>query len=96
MTIANVSSWLLSGLFAGLVIRFLLPGRQAMSLSLTIILAVAGALVGGLICYLTQAVPSEPFSTDGGAWHGWVVAFFGGVIAVWVYPILFPRRGWRS
>ncbi len=48
----NILSWIVFGLIVGTLARFLLPGRQSMSLVMTILLGVAGAFVGGFISSL--------------------------------------------
>ncbi len=41
--------WIVVGLVAGALARFLLPGRQKMNIIFTILLGVAGAYVGGYL-----------------------------------------------
>ena len=45
----GILSWILWGLIVGLLARLLLPGRQKIGIALTIVLGVAGALVGGVL-----------------------------------------------
>lgn len=45
----GILSWTIWGLLVGLLARALLPGRQAIGLGFTIILGVAGSLLGGFI-----------------------------------------------
>lgn len=47
--IIQVLGFLLIGAVIGVLARFLKPGRQPMGLGLTLILGMAGALIGGLI-----------------------------------------------
>ena len=62
MSVSILLSWILCGLIVGLVARFLVPGRQNMSLLLTTALGIVGAVVGGFLYSLVQGVPREPFS----------------------------------
>ena len=94
MSIATFLSWLLCGLIVGLIARFLVPGRQSMGLLLTMVLGIIGAVVGGFLYSLVQGAPSEPFSLSGNAWHAWIAAILGGVLVVWAYATLYPRRWW--
>ncbi len=48
----SILSWIVFGLIVGTLARFLLPGRQTMSLTMTIVLGVAGSFVGGFIASL--------------------------------------------
>ena len=95
MTVGTVLSWMVCGLIVGLIARFLLPGRQNLSLLMTMVLGIVGAIVGGFIYSLIQGVPSEPFSLSGNAWHGWITAILGGMLVLWGYTILYPRRWWQ-
>lgn len=42
-------SWILMGLIAGLLGRFLLPGRDSQGCIVTTLLGIAGALLGGFL-----------------------------------------------
>ena len=93
MSVGTLLSWMLCGLIVGLIARFLVPGRQNMSLLLTMVLGIVGAVVGGFLYSLVQGPPSEPFSLSGNAWHGWIVAILGGVLVLWVYRPFTPGGG---
>ena len=95
MSAGSLLSWMVCGLIVGLVARLLLPGRQSMSLLMTMVLGLVGAVVGGLLYSLIQGAPSEPFSLSGNAWHGWVVAILGAVLVLWAYVTYYPRRWWQ-
>lgn len=45
----GILSWIVFGLIAGVVAKFLMPGRDGGGLIMTILLGVAGAFVGGWI-----------------------------------------------
>jgi uncharacterized membrane protein YeaQ/YmgE (transglycosylase-associated protein family) len=45
----GILSWVVLGLIAGLLARFLMPGKGPEGLVLTILLGIAGALVGGYL-----------------------------------------------
>jgi uncharacterized membrane protein YeaQ/YmgE (transglycosylase-associated protein family) len=45
----GIISWVVLGLVAGLLTRWLLPGRTPGGLVITILLGIGGALVGGFI-----------------------------------------------
>ncbi len=95
MTVGTLLSWMLCGLIVGLIARLLVPGRQNMSLLLTMVLGIVGAVVGGFLYSLIQGVPAEPFSLAGNAWHGWIVAILGAVLVLWAYGAYYPRRWWQ-
>jgi uncharacterized membrane protein YeaQ/YmgE (transglycosylase-associated protein family) len=95
MSINTLLSWMLCGLIVGLIARLLLPGRQNMSLLLTMVLGIVGAIVGGFLYSLVERSPGEPFSLSGNAWHGWIVAILGSMLVLWSYVALHPRRWWQ-
>jgi uncharacterized membrane protein YeaQ/YmgE (transglycosylase-associated protein family) len=95
MSVGSLLSWMVCGLIVGLIARFLLPGRQSMGLLLTMVLGIAGAVVGGFLYSLVQGAPSEPFSLAENAWHGWLVALLGAVLVLWGYGTLYPRKWWQ-
>jgi uncharacterized membrane protein YeaQ/YmgE (transglycosylase-associated protein family) len=45
----GIVTWAVWGLFVGLIARFLLPGRHRIGIVLTIVLGVAGSIIGGLV-----------------------------------------------
>jgi uncharacterized membrane protein YeaQ/YmgE (transglycosylase-associated protein family) len=45
----GIVAWLVLGLVAGALAKFIMPGRQGGGIILTIVLGVIGAVVGGLI-----------------------------------------------
>ena len=45
----GIVTWAVWGLFVGIIARLLLPGRQRLGIALTILLGVAGSLVGGFV-----------------------------------------------
>lgn len=92
MTIGTILSWMLCGLLVGLIARLLVPGPQGMGLLMTMVLGIVGAIVGGFLYSLIRGVPSEPFSLNGNAWQGWIVAILGGVLVLWAYVVLQARR----
>ena len=95
MSVATLLSWMLCGLIVGLIARLFVPGRLNMSLLMTMVLGIVGAVVGGFLYSLVQGQPSEPFSLSGNAWHGWIVSILGAVLVLWVYGALYPRRWWQ-
>jgi uncharacterized membrane protein YeaQ/YmgE (transglycosylase-associated protein family) len=45
----GIIAWVVFGLIIGLLARAVVPGRQSMGLVMTIVLGVAGSLIGGFI-----------------------------------------------
>lgn len=95
MSIGSVLAWIVCGLIVGLCARLLVPGRQSMSLPLTTLLGIAGALIGGFLYSVVRGPAVEPFSLASHNWYGWIVAILGAMLLVWVYPHVYPRRWWN-
>jgi uncharacterized membrane protein YeaQ/YmgE (transglycosylase-associated protein family) len=95
MTLSGILSWILCGLVVGLIARFLIPGRQSMSLTMTVVLGIVGAIVGGFLYSLVKGASTQPWSFSGNAWYGWVVSILGAMLLLWIYPMLYPRKWWR-
>lgn len=95
MSIGSVLAWIVCGLVVGLCARLIVPGRQSMSLAMTTLLGIAGALIGGFLYSIVRGASVEPFSLASHNWYGWIVAILGAMLLVWVYPLIYPRRWWN-
>jgi len=70
--------WALFGLACGALGRLLVPGRQPMSLAMTMVLGIIGSFVGGFLGYLF--IGGEPLQPS-----GFILSVLGAVIAVAAY-----------
>jgi uncharacterized membrane protein YeaQ/YmgE (transglycosylase-associated protein family) len=87
-TLWSIITWAVFGLVVGAIARFLYPGRQPMSLLMTMVLGIVGSLVGGLISWLFGFDPQDgPFQ---GA--GWIMSLLGALIVVWLALYASSRR----
>jgi uncharacterized membrane protein YeaQ/YmgE (transglycosylase-associated protein family) len=81
----SVMGWILFGLIVGIVGKLLMPGRDPGGFILTILLGIAGALLGGFVGQsLGIYQPGEP--------AGFVMAVIGSIILLLIYRILADRR----
>lgn len=82
-------SWLIVGLIAGGLARWILPGDQKMGCFLTMLLGVIGAVVGGLIAGLIFGFDQLGF------WNiwTWLFAILGSIIVLLIYGLIFGRKG---
>src|SRR5262245_39729214 len=80
----GVLGWIIFGLIVGIVAKFLMPGRDPGGFIITILLGIAGALVGG---YIGRAV----------GWYGegdpvgFLMAVLGSIILLALYRMLARR-----
>lgn len=82
MTLEFLIRLLIVGLIVGALARLAIPGRNPMSLLLTMLVGVAGAFVGGIV--------SAAFGVGG--WLAFVVAVLCAAAIVWAVSGG-PRRG---
>lgn len=81
--------WLIVGLVAGGIARLLVPGRQPMGLLMTMILGLAGSLVGGFISWaIFGNDPRDP------GFHpaGLIMSTVGAIILLAIYVGYANRR----
>lgn len=82
ITVSDVIVYVIAGLIIGALARLLLPGRQDMSVVMTVVLGVIAAVVGGL---LWEAIFPD---NDGIAWIGSIIV---GVVLVYLYAMFSGR-----
>jgi len=78
----DVIVYIVAGLIIGVIARALVPGRQNMSIWMTILVGVIAALIGG---FLWEAIFPD---NDGIAWIGSIIV---GVVLVWLYALITTR-----
>ena len=81
----NVIGWILFGLVVGIVGKLLMPGRDPGGFILTILLGIAGALLGGFIGQ------SLGFYREGEP-AGFLMAVLGSIILLLLYRMFVGRR----
>lgn len=83
-----VVTLLIVGLVAGAIARLLVPGRQHMSVLMTIVLGIVGSFVGGFLGYLLFGKDSS---------EGWVqpAGLIGSVIGAVIVLLLWTQVGDR-
>jgi uncharacterized membrane protein YeaQ/YmgE (transglycosylase-associated protein family) len=81
----GILSWILFGLVVGIIAKLLMPGRDPGGFIVTILLGVAGALLGGFVGRAMGFYgPSE------GA--GWLMSIGGAILLLVIYRMLVRRR----
>ena len=81
----GILAWILFGLVVGIIAKLLMPGRDPGGFIITILLGIAGALLGG---FLGQTMgwyaEGEP--------AGWIVSILGAIVLLALYRMLVRRR----
>jgi uncharacterized membrane protein YeaQ/YmgE (transglycosylase-associated protein family) len=86
-TVFHILGWALFGLIVGVIARFLIPGKQPMSLLMTALLGVVGSLVGGGISWLIWGNPEGTYSPG-----GFIMSVVGAILVVLLYSRLTAAR----
>ena len=81
----GVIGWIIFGLIVGAVAKLLMPGRDPGGFIVTMLLGIAGALVGG---FLGRAAgwygPNDP--------AGFLMSLFGAIVLLLLYRMIVGRR----
>ena len=83
-----VIGWIVFGLIVGALAKLVMPGRDPGGIIVTMLLGIAGALLGG---FLGRAMG---FYGPGEA-AGWLMSFLGAVVLLMLYRMLVRRRALR-
>jgi uncharacterized membrane protein YeaQ/YmgE (transglycosylase-associated protein family) len=76
--VMEVIGWILFGLVAGAIARFLHPGYDRMGMAGTIILGILGSLLGGGLAYVLR-LGTSPYQPG-----GWIMSVLGAIILLWM------------
>ena len=87
-----ILTMLIIGAIAGFVARALVPGKDAMSVPMTILLGIVGSFVGGFLGYLVFGKDVNEGALQA---SGIIGAIIGAVIALLVYNAV-TKKGSRS
>lgn len=80
-----ILSWILFGLVIGIIAKLLMPGRDPGGFIVTILLGIAGALLGGFIGRAMGFYgPNEA--------AGWIISILGAIVLLALYRMMVRRR----
>lgn len=80
----EVISWIFFGLVVGAIAKMLVPGRDPGGLIITMLLGIAGALLGG---WIGRSVGMY----EHGQAAGWVMATLGAIVLLLLYRFIAKR-----
>lgn len=81
----GILSWILFGLVVGVIAKLLMPGRDPGGFIVTILLGIAGALIGG---FIGRAMGF--YAENEGA--GWLMSILGAIVLLALYRMMVRRR----
>jgi uncharacterized membrane protein YeaQ/YmgE (transglycosylase-associated protein family) len=80
-----ILSWIVFGLVVGIIAKLLMPGRDPGGFIITMLLGIAGALVGG---FIGRAMGF--YGPNQGA--GWLISILGAIVLLALYRMTIRRR----
>jgi uncharacterized membrane protein YeaQ/YmgE (transglycosylase-associated protein family) len=80
-----ILSWIVFGLVIGIIAKLLMPGRDPGGFIITILLGIAGALIGGFIGRAMGLYSA-------GQSAGWIMSVLGAIILLALYRMLVRSR----
>ena len=80
-----ILGWILFGLVIGALAKLVMPGRDPGGIIVTMLLGIAGAVLGG---FIGRALG---FYREGEA-AGWIMSFIGAVVLLGIYRMVIGRR----
>lgn len=88
----GIIGWIVLGLIAGAIAKAIMPGRDPGGIIITMLLGVAGALLGGFIGSRIFGVGLREFWSI----QTWLVAIIGSIVVLAIYRVVAGRRAVRS
>jgi len=81
----GILTWILFGLVVGVIAKLLMPGRDPGGFIVTILLGIAGALLGGFIGRAMGFYGSDQAA-------GWIISILGAILLLVLYRMMARRR----
>lgn len=88
----DIIGWIIFGLIAGLLARWLMPGKDPGGCIVTVLLGIAGAVVGGFVARVLGVVTPTVTLGDRNFLIQLVFAVVGAIIILAVYRMLAGKR----
>lgn len=83
-----IIGWIIFGLIAGAIAKLIMPGKDPGGIIVTILLGIAGALVGG---FIGRALWGSPGVTGWGL-YSFALAIGGAILLLAIYRMIVGRR----
>ena len=81
----GIIGWIFFGLIVGVIAKLVMPGRDPGGIIVTMLLGIAGALLGGFLGRAMGLYGSNETA-------GWLVSILGAVILLAIYRMMVRRR----
>jgi uncharacterized membrane protein YeaQ/YmgE (transglycosylase-associated protein family) len=84
----GILGWIVLGLLAGAIAKAILPGDDPGGIVVTMLIGIAGAIIGGLIASALDVGDLDEFFDIG----TWLIAIAGSLLLLLVYRMVVGRR----
>jgi uncharacterized membrane protein YeaQ/YmgE (transglycosylase-associated protein family) len=81
----SILGWIVFGLIVGVIAKFLMPGRDPGGFIVTILLGIAGALLGGFLGRALGFYGPQDVA-------GFVMSLIGAIVLLLIYRLVIARR----
>jgi uncharacterized membrane protein YeaQ/YmgE (transglycosylase-associated protein family) len=88
----DIIGWIIFGLVAGLLARWLMPGKDPAGCIVTVLLGIAGAVVGGFVARLLGLATTTVTLGDRNFLVQLAFAVLGAIIILAIYRMLAGKR----
>jgi uncharacterized membrane protein YeaQ/YmgE (transglycosylase-associated protein family) len=82
-----ILSWIVFGLVVGIIAKLLMPGKDPGGFIVTMLLGIAGSLIGG---FIGRAFSGSSPGASAGA--GYIMSILGAIILLAIYRMMVGRR----
>lgn len=87
----GIIGWIVLGLCAGAIAKLIMPGEDPGGFIVTMLIGIAGAIVGGLIASALNIGDLDEFFDIG----TWLIAIGGSLLLLFVYRLIVDRNTGR-
>jgi uncharacterized membrane protein YeaQ/YmgE (transglycosylase-associated protein family) len=84
----GIIGWIVLGLFAGAIAKLIMPGEDPGGIIVTMLIGIAGALVGGFIASALDIGDLDEFFDIG----TWLIAIAGSLLLLFLYRMIAGDR----
>jgi uncharacterized membrane protein YeaQ/YmgE (transglycosylase-associated protein family) len=88
----HILAWIIFGLIAGVIAKLLMPGKDPGGFIITILLGIAGAIVGGFLAQLLGLGGATGNFGERGFFIRLVFAVLGAIILLILYRLIAGKR----
>ena len=82
----GILGWIIFGLIIGVIAKLLMPGRDPGGFIITILLGIAGSVLGGFVGRALGLYGPDTRAA------GWIVSILGAIILLGIYRLIAGRR----